>query len=294
MTNEESDRAASPVVARRWLGKELERLRKADHRRQQDAANAMGCSVGRVSYIESGERPASVDELENVLLPLYQVPEADRPRYLAIAETANQRGWWDEWDEASLPSKLRRCIGLEDGARRMRSFQPSVIPGLLQTSAYTRAVMRSLVTNAEVDVTRQVELRRRRQAVLTREPNSLDVQFVLHEGALRTEIGGPGTLRSQLQHIAEVAEHQPNIDLRIVPFTAGGHGGFVGPFTIMIFEMEGDAGLVYVESFTRLDFLESPTDVQVYSDALDRLVDLALTPDQSVQLARTLATSYSD
>lgn len=294
MTNEESDRPTSPIVARRWLGKELERLRKAVDHRQKDAATALGCSVGRVSYIESGDRPPSVDELQHVLLPLYKVPEVDRPRYLAVAATADQRGWWDDWDEASLPVKLRRCIGYEDGARRIRSFQSSVIPGLLQTPDYTRAVMRSLVTKAEVDITRQIDLRRRRQEILRHEGRLLDAQFVLHEGALRTEIGGAETLRAQLRHIAELAERRPNVNVRVVPFTAGGHGGLVGPFTIMNFDLEGDPGLVYLETYTRLDFLESPHDVQVYSEAFDRLVELALTTEESVQLTRSLMTPDSE
>src|SRR5688572_26345044 len=123
----------SPVVWRRWLGSELIRMRTDAGLTQRDAANALQCSVAKISYLESGDRSVSVRELQDVLLDLYEIPEDSWQRYIDAAELANRPGWWDRYSDEDLERAERRYVGLEDGASRLRAYQPSVFHGLLQT-----------------------------------------------------------------------------------------------------------------------------------------------------------------
>jgi transcriptional regulator with XRE-family HTH domain len=288
-----SARRSSPLVWRRWLGLELVLLRTGNNLSQRDVARELECSVGKISYLESGDRPPSTRELEEVLLPLYHVPDQKWDEYVNAADAADQRGWWDDWEEDDLPRTDRRYVGLEAGASEVRAFQPTIVHGLLQTPNYARAVMRSLVSHSPVRTARIVELRQRRQASLASENDPLQVRVVLDEAVLKRKVGGATTLRAQLDHLAKMGAEQPNVEIRLLPFDVGAHGGFYGPFVILDFGWASDPGLVYLEGPFRSTFMETSREVRQYSQAFDRLVDLALEPDESIEMIRSAAQAGS-
>jgi transcriptional regulator with XRE-family HTH domain len=273
---------------RRWLGAELVRLRTIAGLTQRAVAAELGCSVAKVSYLESGDRAVKARELEDVLFDLYEVPPEQRGRYLGAARAASQQGWWDRWGDEDLPEAERRYLGIEDGATRLRAFLPSIVHGLLQTPDYTTGILRAYKFLPEARIARLVDLRRVRQSVLTRE-DPLEAHLMFDEAAVIRQVGGPATMQDQLLHIANMAEQLENLTVQIVPFRVGPHGAYFGPFSILEFPWDDDSGLVYVEGLVEARYLQARADVYEYSTLFERLTELALPPNESTAMLRSHA-----
>jgi len=281
---------ASPLAMRRWLASELVRLRIATDLTQRDVAVELDCSVGKISYLESGERPVSCEELKDVLLGLYRVPADERESYLAAARIASQTGWWDQWGDEDLPRGDRRYLGIEDGATRLRAFLPSIVHGLLQTPEYTKGILRGYKAIPEVRIARLVELRQVRKSLLTRAEDPLEAHLIFDEAAVTRQVGSVETMKAQLFHIANVTEQLKNVSVQILPFSAGSHGAYFGPFSILDFPSEHDSGLVYVEGLVEARYLEARSDVYKYAALFERLAELALTPAESIRTLQARAS----
>lgn len=227
---------SSPTVWRRWLAFELVRLRKQAGLDQKEVAKALRCTVAKVSYYETSERPVVLRDLDEVLLPLYGVPKERWDDYLRAARNARRKGWWEGDDGTPMPSWFSLFIGLEQGASQVRAYESEAIPGLLQTRAYTDAITRRGTAERERDeVERLIDLRMTRQAALTRESAPLRLWTVLNEAVLRRVVGSPAIMRDQLLHLAEMTRH-PKITVQVLPYERGAHPGMAaGPFQILGF-----------------------------------------------------------
>lgn len=280
-------RPVSPTVARRRLGGELERLR--GRRTQQAAASLLGFGLGKLKYVEWGHRALPMRDLHERVLPAYGVGEADRGTLIELCEQANARGWWEDFGDADLRAEAKRYVGFEQGATRMRDYQPMLFPGLLHSDGYTEAIFRSVLNTAAERVAVLMDIRRRRQQVL-RGGNPLVLHSIIDEAVLRRRIGSAAVMRAQLDHVLGLAERHPNVTVQVVPFDAGAHPALMGSFNLMEFAWPDDPGLVHIEYGPgRVEFLDSRRDVYLYSQVFDRLVQLALPPLESLELLRTVA-----
>jgi transcriptional regulator with XRE-family HTH domain len=285
--------ASSPTVWRRWLAFELGRLRREAGLDQKAAAKALRCTVAKVSYYETAERPVVLRDLDEVLLPLYQVPEDRWPDYLKACKDSRRKGWWDRYGLDALPGWLSLYVGLEQGAAQIHSYDAQLIPGLLQTEDYADAVVRRGTAElTEEQIASRVDLRRTRQAVLTRTPDPLRLWAVLDEAALRRVVGSRKIMQAQLGHLADAAS-QAKITLQVLPFSNGAHPGMHGPFRILGFPWLADPGVVYIEHRAGALYLEEPDEIQAHQVAFEHLCVLALAPDESAALIREVAKEYS-
>lgn len=257
---------------------------------QKTVAHALRCTVTKVSYFENAQRPVVPRDLDEVLLPLYNVPEHRWPEYLEAADKARKKGWWEEYDDEILPEWFRRYVGFEQGASELRSYEPQFVAGLLQIPEYTLAILRRGPTEmSEEPLAQVVELRCRRQAMVTRENEPVRFWVILDEAALRRAAGGPEVMKRQLDHLIESAQ-RPNITLQILPFSRGAHPGMGSGFTILKFPWPTDPGVVYVESgWSAGVYLEQPHEIEDHSLIFDRLSELSLDPDASVAMMREIA-----
>lgn len=285
---------ASPTVWRRWLASELQRLRAEAGLEQKQVAKALRCTVTKVSYFENAQRPVVPRDLDEVLLPLYGVPEHRWPDYLEAARRSRLKGWWEAYDEDVLPEWFSRFVGLEQGAARLRSYDPQTVSGLLQTPEYAGEVIRCGSTGfTDEQIAHRVELRSRRQAALTRPRDPLDLWVVLDEATLRRVVGGPAAMRAQLEHVVEVAEW-PNVTIQVLPFDRGAHAGMAGSFTILDFPWGTDPGVVFVESGWSVGvYFEQPHEVEDQRLAFQKLADLALPPAESVAMVAEAARALT-
>jgi hypothetical protein len=257
---------------------------------QKTVARALRCTVTKVSYFENAQRPVVPRDLDEVLLPLYGVPRERWHEYLDAAEKARRKAWWDEYDDEVIPEWFRRYVGFEQGATSLRIYEPQFIPGLVQTPGYAYAILRrGPVELGADDLDKVVELRMRRQELVMRDKDPVDLWLVLDEAALRRPAGGPEIMRPQIARLVEAAE-RPNIRLLILPFSAGIHPGMGSGFTILEFTWETDPGLVYTESgWSAGVYLEEPHEVEDHMVIFERLAALCLDRDESLGMLRELA-----
>jgi transcriptional regulator with XRE-family HTH domain len=279
-------------MLRMLLGSALRQLREERGISREQAGYEIRASESKISRMELGRvsfRPRDVADL----LTLYGMPQDDpeRERLLSLMKEANAPGWWHQFGDV-IPSWLQPYVDLEGAASRIRTYEVQVIPGLLQTRDYARAVVKLEHGQAPAaEIERRVDLRLTRQQVLRRaDPPQL--WAVIDEAALRRPIGGGQVLREQIQSLAEAAR-QPNISLQVMPFQAGGSAAMGGAFTILRFPEDGLPDVVYVELLTSALYVERPNDVEAYSKAMELLCVEARSPEQSADFLETMAKELS-
>ncbi|MEV5874797.1 helix-turn-helix transcriptional regulator [Streptomyces sp. NPDC052101] len=272
-----------PAVRRRKLGAELRTLRTGAGLTSGEAARLVGWHQSKVSRIEtgaSGAKPADV----RLLLDAYGVRDGrlrELLLMLAGSEGAGDRHrWWHAY-RGVLPPAYRDFISLESQASAMRTLETTVVPGLLQTPEYARAVTRAAVKDLDdEDLDALVEVRLARQDVLRTE-RPLKLCAVLDEAVLRREIGGAGVMARQLERLTEAAL-LPQVRLQVLPFGAGAHVGLTGPFVIFSFPSTSDLDVVVLDQLTSSLYLERKEDLMAYSEAFDTLRMHALSPEESL------------
>lgn len=277
---------ASPVVARRQLLRRFIAARKLAFTSRDLAAKALGWSPRKQAMLESDDQAIPLKDLD-VILPTFDVPKDEWPSWHELAELARARSWWDAYDAADLSDEGKRFVGYEWGARRLRSFDGTIMPALLQVPEYTAAALRAGIADRPPEqIDRLLAVRRRRQQVLS-PPDPLEYHVVIDEAALRRPGGGPEIMRAQLDHIVNLAEAQPNVTVQVVPFDAGLYAAQSGTFVIMDFP-DDDSGLVHVEpGFAGSLYVEDRAEVYLHSRVFERLLDIALTPTDSLDLLRS-------
>jgi transcriptional regulator with XRE-family HTH domain len=276
----------NPTLRGRRLATELMRHREASGLSREEAARQLEWSTSTIFRIETGRsrpQPGNV----RVLLDLYGVTGSERDGLIQLARDARQPGWWHSFRDV-LPNPYEVYIGLEAGASSIRNFEPVVVPGLIQTEDYARAMFRNGPRELDRDeVERRVEVRMARQQVLARTDRPR-LWSVIDEAVIRRVVGGTEVMRGQLRHLADCAE-QGKTTIQVVPFSAGAHAGTTGPFVILEFAEATDPAVVYVETLAGDIYLEERADVNRYILAFDRLLAAALHPDDSVRLIEQAA-----
>lgn len=280
----------SPTVRRKRLGFELRRLRERAGLTCENVGHRLECSGTRVSRIETGRisvRPGDVREM----LEIYGVTGAETTALVELAREARRKGWWHAYGRM-LPDWLEAYVGLESEAVSFRDFQPLVLPGLVQTEDYARAVLQAAPDAGTGEANeRQVALRMERQAILD-QASPPDLWVVLSEAALRVPVGGVTVMRAQLRRLADVAR-RPNVMLQVLPLRNAAHVNPVSPFTILEFAEPADPTVVYLEHLTGAVFLESGDEVWRYTVVFDHLRTEALGTAQSADLITRLAANLT-
>jgi transcriptional regulator with XRE-family HTH domain len=281
---------SSPTVPRKRLTTELRRLRERAGLTCEDVGQRLECSGTRISRMETGRigaRPGDVREL----LEIYGVTGAEAESLVQLARDARRKGWWHSYGRA-LPPWFEAYVGLESAAARLCDYQPMVVPGLLQTQGYARAVLRAAPhAGRSEDLSRQVALRMQRQAILG-QASPPEVRVVLSESVLRVQVGGPAVQRAQLQRLAELAK-RPNLTLQVLPFSTAAHVQPISPFTILEFADPADPAVVYLEHLTGSLFLENEDEVRRYRVVFGHLSAEALGTGESAGLIARAAASLA-
>jgi hypothetical protein len=214
------------------------------------------------------------------LLKIYDVDDRDLTETLiALAKEGKTRGWFARF--GALPSHYSRYIGLESNAIEMRDYEALVVPGMLQTEEYTRALLAAASPGeSEEAVQSHVTARRERQELLTRSEDPLQFIAVLDESVIRRLIGGVDVMRSQLKHLADMGRAR-NVTVQVLPFSGGAYAGMAGSFAILKFQ--GAPSVVYAEAMAG-DIYQEAGDVQRYHDVFESLRAAALSPFESIKL----------
>ena len=280
---------ASPFMLRRRLRTQLVAARAERDLTQQQVAEAMDWSMSKMNRIEKAKTGISTNDLR-VLLPYYGIKDQERVKQLlALARAAKQNPWWQSYSDVASP-ELLELMNYESAASAISQFEPTFVPGILQTEEYASAVLQ--VFNDERPgqrVERLVKLRTERRGLLSRE-NAPRFSFVLDESVIRRVAGSHAVMTQQLQHLVNIGKLQKNITIQIVPFTAGLHRGMKGAFEIVQFEDTPDENVVFLEGSK--DFInEDIEEVQEYLEIFGHITDAALEPEESLKLLEATANS---
>jgi transcriptional regulator with XRE-family HTH domain len=272
-----------PATTRRRLRFELRRLREEKSLRQDEVVDKLDWSLSKLIRIENGSVGVSVTDVR-ALLGIYGAPTSVADELVALARSARQRRWWSSYRDI-LNQQYQEFIGFEADAARLRQFHPSIVPGLLQTETYIRAMIPALALSplpeAVYESLVQVRLRRQQEILDSDDPPEFVV--VIDEAALRRPVGGLDAMRDQLRHIAEV-QSQDTVTLGILPFSAGPHVGMQGAFHIMEFAADEDDDVLYLENaLGDVSMRDRPELVSLYSKHLDTLLERSIKGETAVE-----------
>jgi len=281
----------SPTVRRRRLAAELHRLRDRVGLTGDQVAERLGWSPSKVSRIENTRSGIKVSDAQR-LLDLYGVAGAHREELVALAREAERKGWWDAYSGA-LPGEYAALIGLEAEAELAWNWEPQIVPGLLQTEEYARAVIRAhmgaTATVPPGEIERRVAARMARQEVLTR-AQPLQLTVALDESVLLRRFGDDSVMGGQLARLAQVSE-LPNVKLRVLPL-AGSHPIGTGGFVLLQFNQVHKTALrdvVYLENLSGSLYVEDEAETYQYRLAFGRLVEDCLDSARSRELVSRVA-----
>jgi transcriptional regulator with XRE-family HTH domain len=250
----------------------------------RDTARKLGWSPGRVSRLLSGKRGGTEMDVVS-FLAVCEVKGAERDRLLRLCQEMSTPGWLQQHGDR-LPKQLRTLIDHEDKAVSIGQFQPVIVPGLLQTGDYARALIVETGNVPTDEIEDRVAARLARQSLFSRRP-PVRFTFFLHEFVLCLPVGGREVMSDQLHHLLRISV-RPHVTLRVVPADVGGHAGIAGPFQLM--EFTEFKPVVYLDSETSSLFLEEPPEIAAYRRVLNGLADKALDAGQSRELIAALAT----
>ena len=274
-------------MRRRLVGGALRRYRENVGYALEDAARVLECDRSKISRIETGQRGIRPKELRE-LLTEYGVPSSEQLALVSIASRGGQQNWWHPYAGALSDAYLDYVI-MESAASEIMTYEAQLIPDLLQTDEYARAIAAAepgYVTDQQREDAVAAKAMRS-QAVLN---GNRRLSVVLGEAALRQAVGGGDVLAGQISHLAKLSGQSQAITLQVLPFSAGAHvGAGSGSLAILRFPDAPSLGVVYLEALSGGVYLESQADVARYIRAFALLRAAALSPADSARLLRGLS-----
>jgi hypothetical protein len=278
----EVEPGGGPTVRRMLVGAQLRRLRTEQGISRGQAGEAIRASEWKIHRLENGQVGFKERDVVDLLRRYGVTDPGQVAALLAMARDANQPGWWGQYSDL-LPQWFRAYVDLESAAALIRTYQGQLVPGLLQTEAYTRAVIQGAqLDESPEEVERRVALRMARQTLLT-QADAPRLWAVVDEGALRRPVGGPKVMRGQLDWLIQATE-LPNLTMQILPFSAGAHPAMVGAFSILRFADQELPDIVYLEHLTNAAYLDKGDDVDQYLHVMDQVSTRSQPPDRTVKI----------
>ncbi|MCG5215974.1 helix-turn-helix domain-containing protein [Streptosporangium sp. KLBMP 9127] len=277
----------NPTLRRRQLAARLRELRKEAGLSIDDVAQKLLCSPAKISRIETAQRGASLRDVRD-LAQIYLVTGAAEVRALmTMADEAKKPGWWQQYDDPDF----RSLLGLEEAATSMTIYETCIVPGLFQTEEYARSIIRGLLPRMSPDVLNvRVEARIKRQQLLFQETPPR-YWALMDESVLHRHVGGREVMRDQLGRILELSE-LPHVVVQVIPFTVGAHMGLDNAFTFLQLSDPAVADTVFVEGLMGQLYLEKPSHIEIYNEALESLRAAGLDPATSVARIAEIRGSF--
>lgn len=269
-----------PTIRAVWLGQELRKVRDEANLSVRELSGYIGINHAIISKMETGKMPASREAVSAYIQACGVEDPKRRADLFTVCREAARKGWWDGYSE-DVAGGLMDRIWLESKSTRIRTFEPVVIPGLLQTPDYARAVMSADQPDAqEDDRERWLEVRMTRQNIVTRH-GPIAFETIIDEGVLHRAARAVTAARQQLDYLIEVSQRE-HVTVRVLPHDAGLHASHGGGFEILNLE----------DPYPEAGLLSTPTGevcvegsaIETLAQKYDRLSDVSLDPAASREL----------
>ncbi len=277
------------TMPRRQLGRHLRDLRNRARMTTRTAAQQLEWSEAKIWRIETGQTSLRSLDVE-AMCKVYGAPAELIAPLTALARETKARGWWTAYGDV-IAEGFEVYIGLEEAATRLSTYENEVVPGLLQTEAYTRALLlaaRPEMPATEVD--RRVQLRMARQALITRADAPLYLDAVISEAVLWRCVGSDAVSAGQLAHLRQMRD-LPNVRIQVIPTDSGYHEGMEsGRFVMLEFPelRQGELPeppVVYVEAFTGPVYLDKEIEIERYRKAFTSIKSVAVDAREGIEEA---------
>jgi transcriptional regulator with XRE-family HTH domain len=290
VTQDWSGSGTGPTVRRMLVGAQLRRLRTDMGLSREEAAEVIRASEWKIHRLENGQVGFKDRDIGD-LLHLYGVTDPEEvAAFLEFAREANAPGWWQQYGDL-LPQWFKAYVDLESAATLIRTYEGQLVPGLLQTEDYMRAVIGGAnLDESPEEAERRVTLRITRQTLLTRR-DAPRLWAVIDEAALRRPVGSPEVMRGQLEQLID-ATKLATVVLQILPLHAGAHPAMVGAFSILRFADVELPDVVYIEHLTNAQYLDRREDVNRYLHVMDRISMRAAPPDNTVDILHKILQEF--
>lgn len=272
----------NPTIRQRRLARLLRELRTAAGLTHADACQVLESAESKLGRIENAQSNIRLPDLR-ALLDAYGVTDpAERQEIEVLSKESKRKGWWSRYAK-SVDSAYAAYVAVEWDATKLYNVQTSLIPGLLQTPEYSRAVIELQVPDATAEQAETlINVRRERRAILDRE-NPLQLWVIITENVLHHRVGGAKTMKAQLESLVE-ASRQPHVQLQVLPREDPMNACLFGPFVIMGFGTSADTDIIYTEAPTSTVYYEEGADVETYTTLFRRLNVAAANASQSRKL----------
>jgi transcriptional regulator with XRE-family HTH domain len=279
-----------PTVASARLASELRSRREHAGLSQETVAEEMGWAESKLYRIENDKSRLLPRDVKR-LLKLYGVTGQPEEALLELARLAREPDWWHQYSGA-IPEWFQVYVVLESSASDLLGYESELVPGIMQTESYTRAIMSTAPTpDDDQEIDNKVQVRANRQARLTGD-NPPNVWLVLNEAVIRRTVGGRPVMREQIEHLIDLAGRR-NVTLQILPFDTGEHAAMHGAFTLLKFATSGDPDKVYLEQQIGGIYTQKPHEADRYALMFDHLRARALGPEQTIKMMRTIAVELA-
>jgi transcriptional regulator with XRE-family HTH domain len=280
-----SPQIPDPTIRCQELGDELRQLRAAQRLALREVAHITCLDPSNLARIENGHRPPNRLHLES-LLTAYRADRPTRRRLESLAEQADETGWWQR-DRDEPTERQRTLVSQEAKAERIVSFEPIVVPGLLQTGEYTRSLMAGSGMVPEDKIEDGMAARFCRQSVLD-QWDAPTLLAIIDELALHRVVGCPAVMQRQFAHLVDCSRRK-RITIQVVP-NGSVHAGVEGAFELI--KQPDRPPIVHFEHAASVLFIEKRSEVEVYERIISTLLDNALSESQSVECIASMAKRF--
>ena len=278
-----------PVIQGAILRGELVRLRLERGLTQRQVADSLEWSSAKIIRIEGGHSSITKVDLDALLTQYENVSDSRRARLHALNREARKRGWWATYRHI-IDDAFLSYVGYETGAAFIRQFSGAVVPALLQTPEYARALIDISVDSGRSGAI--VDLRLQRQSELALRSVPPRRYYVLDEAAIWRHVGlgrDPGIMPDQLRYIANRVQDDDLLTVRVIPFQGGEYAGMPTPFTLLEFEGGLPDRLYFTVGRETIVVVNEQDRVAEYRDTFEILLEQALSANTSIDLIRTAA-----
>ncbi|MGB6162764.1 MAG: helix-turn-helix transcriptional regulator [Pseudonocardiaceae bacterium] len=265
-----------PGMRRRQLGLALQEVREQANLTMEALGAKLDLSRSAIGAFEVGRNLPSQPVLETILRECGALEQFDLLN--EMRKDAKKPGWWSTY---RLPQWLKTYVGYESDALRAKVFSLEIVPGLLQTEDYARA-LNSLHPVSDEEIERHVAARVQRQQRLT-SPHPLTLAAVISEGALHRLFAQPEMAAAQLRQLVSSAQ-LPTVSLRVLPFSAGLHHSMSGSFTVLEFAPGVSAPIAYQDYAVATHLVDDQDVVRELSEVYDQLQAQALDESRSLDM----------
>lgn len=276
------------TMPRRQLGRQLRDLRNRARMTTRVAAQRLEWSEAKIWRIETGQTSLRALDVE-AMCKIYGAPTDVVDPLTALAKDTKARGWWADYNDV-IAEGFEVYLGLEEAATHLATYENELVPALLRTEAYDRALLlgaRPQMPPTEIE--RRLAVFAARRRVLTRPGNPVRFEAVISESLLWHRIGGADVMAAQLDHLRRLCD-LPNINIRVVPTDSGYHEGMdSGRFVLLEFADDGDLTeppVVYIQTYTGSAYYEKDHEITRYRAAFTNIKAISVDARDILQEAR--------